>query len=157
MAVHLQSSKYDRTFLIIPAHGLIGQRVDGILKTIVFSIHNQAYVIVVGTLAKSHKAFLELPVSFYFFDGQFLLLFGYLSKKFVRYDGGRFEYGIGQIRISFRKIYRAQGFLESRLYALRGLLALRRIIERRFHVVFHQVVDGSGAVLQGLPPYELFI
>ena len=117
MAVHLQSSKYDRTFLIIPAHGLIGQRVDGILKTIVFSIHNQAYVIVVGTLAKSHKAFLELPVSFYFFDGQFLLLFGYLSEKFVRYDGGRFEYGIGQIIISLCKINRTYGFLKSSLYS----------------------------------------
>ena len=82
---------------------------------------------------------------------------GSFGQQLIGRDRGWFEYGIGQIRISFREIYRAQGLLESRLYALRGLLALRRIIERRLHVVFHQVIDGSGAVLQGLPPYELFI
>ena len=104
MTIHLQGSKYDRTFFIVFPHRLVGQFIQRILETVIFRIDNQTDIVLISTLAESHKAFFKFAEGFYFFDGQFAPFFRSLGKKFIGRYSRRFEYGISQVIISFGKI-----------------------------------------------------
>ena len=130
MTVHLQRSENDGTLLVKLTHSLIRQLVNGILEAVILRIHQDTYVIVIRTLAESHKTIAKLTELLYLLNTQLTPFLRSLRQQIIGSDRRGLEHGISQVGITFREINGTHRLLKSSLDTIGCLLTLRREIKR---------------------------